>query len=137
MIKVIKVIMYVFRNNKGKKEFFILHRKKGDIVTLTGHVGDFIKDETLEDAAKRETKEELGLDPIKTTDLKICVEVCIEKPEGNIFGEEHAFLIEIPNKDVYFLEANEKHKWYLLEELHKVLTYPNQKEPLDKIKQLI
>jgi len=63
MKKVVKVLMFVFRNNNGKKEFFVLHRKRGDRVVLTGHVGDVFKGESLEQAALREVKEELGVDP--------------------------------------------------------------------------
>ncbi len=137
MKKVVKVIMYIYRNNKGKKEFFTLHRKRGDCVVLTGHVGDKeeTKNESLKDAAERETIEELGVKPISIIDLK--TKVYVKIPRNNTAGYEHAFLIQIPNKDVHFLEGEEKHKWHTLEQLHKVLTYPNQKEPLDKIKKCL
>ena len=46
MERFVKVLMYVYRDNNGKKEFFVLHRKKGDIVALTGHVET--EDENLE-----------------------------------------------------------------------------------------
>jgi 8-oxo-dGTP pyrophosphatase MutT (NUDIX family) len=140
MKKFIKAIMYVYRDNNGKKEFFVLHRKRGDIVTLTGHVADKeeIKDESIEDAARRETIEELGVEPIKVIDLNMSVYVKIEKVnEEDQEGYEHAFLVQIPNKDVHFLEGDEEHKWYTIDELYNVLTYSNQKEPLDKIKDLL
>ena len=134
MKNVAKVIMYIYRENNGKKEFFVLHRKKGDCVVLTGHIGDReeIKDESLGDAAKRETIEELGIEPISIIDLKVKTYVEIER--NNAAGYEHAFLIQIPNKDVHFLEGNEKHRWHLLEELDAILTYSNQREALNKIK---
>lgn len=136
MKDIVKVIMYIYRNNEGKKEFFVLHRKRGDSVVLTGHVGDEeeIKNESLRDAVKRETIEELGVEPISIIDLKMKIYVEIE--ENNEAGYEHAFLIQIPNKDVCFLEGKEKHRWHLLEELDAVLTYSNQKKPLNKIKEL-
>lgn len=140
MKKFVKAIMYVYRDNNRKKEFFILHRKRGDVVTLTGHVADReeIKNESIEDAARRETIEELGVEPIKIIDLDMSTYVEIEKvSEEDHAGYEHAFLIQIPNKDVHFLEDDEKHKWYSIDELYKVLTYSNQKRPLDKIKKLI
>lgn len=123
--------MYVYRNSNEKKEFFVLHRKKGDVVVLTGHV----EDETLEQAAKREVIEELGVEPKNIINLDI--NVSVEIKENNELSIEHAFLIEIPNKDVHFLEGDEKHKWHSLEELSQVLTYSNQKEPLSKIKEIL
>ena len=139
MCEVVKAIMYVYRENDGKKEFFILHRKRGDVVTLTGHVADSeeIKDESIEDAARRETIEELGVEPISVIDLEMKTEVEMEEKGGEIVSIEHAFLIQIPNKDVHFLEDEEEHKWYTIDELHNVLTYSNQKKPLDKIKEVL
>ena len=133
MIKVNKAIMYVYRVNE-RKEFFILHRKRNDVVTLTGHIE---KGESNIEAARRETIEELGVEPIKITDLNIKTDVLLEKNGEKILSIEHAFLIEIPNKDVHFLEASEKHRWHTLDELYNVLTYPNQREPLNKIKEII
>ena len=132
MRKVVKVLMYVYRDNSGKKEFFVLHRKKGDVVVLTGHVGDFIKDETIEQAAAREAEEELGVKPEKILKLDMFVDVII--PEKQVESREHAFLIKIPNKDVHFLEGDERHQWHSFRELSQVLTYSNQKKPLVNIK---
>lgn len=131
--------MYVYRENDGKKEFFILHRRRGDVVTLTGHVGDReeIKDESNEDAARRETVEELGVKPISVINLETKTEVEMQERGGDIVSVEHAFLIQIPNEDVHFLEDDEEHKWYTINELYSVLTYTNQKKPLDKIKEIL
>jgi len=137
MKKVVKVLMYVYRDNDGKKEFFVLHRKKGDVVVLTGHVGDHFINETLEQAAKREIKEELGVEPKNLVNLNISINVNMQERGKDIISTENAFLVEIPNKDVHFLEGDEKHKWYSLEELSGVLTYSNQKEPLSKIKEIL
>lgn len=139
MCRVIKAIMYVYRENDGKKEFFVLHRRRGDVVTLTGHVADSeeIKDESNEDAARRETIEELGVKPISVIDLEMKTEVEMQEGRGDIVSVEHAFLIQIPNEDVHFLEDDEKHQWYAIDELYNVLTYTNQKKPLDKIKEIL
>ena len=136
MKNVVKVIMYIYRNNEERKEFFVLHRKIGDSVVLTGHVGDEeeIKNESLKDAARREIIEELGVEPMSVIDLK--TKIYVEIKENNEAGYEHAFLIQIPNKDVCFLEGKERHRWHSLEELDAVLTYSNQKKPLNKIKEI-
>lgn len=130
MKKVVKVLMYVYRNNNGQKEFFVLHRKRRDKVVLTGHV----EKESLGQAAKREVKEELGVGPKDIINLGLAVDVYIKEKDEE--SREHAFLIEIPNKDVRFLEADEKHKWHSLQDLYKILTYPNQKKPLFRITQI-
>jgi len=139
MRRVVKVIMYIYRDNDGRKEFFILHRKRNDVVTLTGHVADSeeIKDESIKDAARRETIEELGVEPISVIDLEMNIEVEMEERGKDIISVEHSFLVQIPNKDVHFLEGDEKHQWHTINELYNTLTYPNQKKPLDKIKELI
>lgn len=137
MKKVIKVLMYVYRENNGSKEFFVLHRKIKDAVILTGHVGDHINGESLEDAARRETVEELGVEPISIINLSTNVDVELEKNKEDILSTEHSFLIKIPNKNVHFLEGDEKHKWHSLDELYDVLSYDNQKKPLDKIKEFV
>ncbi len=131
MNKVVKVLMYVYRNNNGKKEFFVLHRKRGDVVVLTGHV----EDETLEQAAAREVEEELGVRPENIIDLETFIDVIV--PDKEVKSREHAFLIKIPNKDVHFLEGDEKHQWHSLEELPDVLTYSNQKQPLKKLDKVV
>lgn len=134
MKKVVKAIMYVYRKNNGKKEFFVLHRKIGDAVILTGHVGDNNINESTKDAAIREVVEELGVEPLMTIDLKIRAGVELLENGKKIMSEEHSFLIEILNKDVHFLEGDEEHKWHSISDLYNVLTYVNQKKPLDKIK---
>ena len=135
MKKVIKVLMYVYRNRNRRREFFVLYRKKGDVVVLTGHVGDIIPNESFDQAVKREIKEELGAEVKNIINLNISTIAKIK--EDNTLSTEHAFLIEIPDKNVRFLEGDEEHKWHPLEELSKVLTYPNQKEPLRKIKEIL
>jgi len=136
MKKVTKVLMFVWRKKGNRKEFFVLHRKRGDCVVLTGHVGDSIPDETFKQAVRREIKEELGIGPRTINDLDFKVTVKIK--EDKELSTEHAFLVEIPsNKEVKFLEGDEKHHWYPLEKLFEVLTYPNQKAPLGRIKKLI
>jgi 8-oxo-dGTP pyrophosphatase MutT (NUDIX family) len=135
MKAVIKVVMFVYRQHNKQNQFFVLRRKGGDNVILTGHVGDHIHNETLEDAARREVKEELGVDCLSITDLDYSVTVTLEKHDKT--SEEHAFLIEIPDQYVYFLEGDEPHSWHSFSELKDILTYDSQKGALTKIKAVL
>lgn len=76
MKKVTKVLMYVYRKKKKGKEFFVLHRKKGDNVVLTGHVEP---NEFLKQTVKREIKKELGVKPKKIVNLDMKIIVRIKK----------------------------------------------------------
>ena len=131
MEKVTKVLMYIYRRNSGKIEFFVQDHHAGYFSVLSGHVGDNIPDETLADAARRETVEELGVEPISVKDLDFCETV--ELPKHNKISTENAFLIEIPNKDVHYLEGDEKHIWVSPDKLVETLTFQHQKKAAEKI----
>lgn len=136
MKKVTKVLMFVWRKRGDRKEFFVLHRKRGDSVVLTGHVGDIYLNESFEQAVKREIKEEIGVKPKNIINLNIKTVAKIK--ENHTLSIEHAFLVEIPNnKEIKFLEGEEKHGWYSVEKLPKVLTYSNQRKPITRVKKLI
>lgn len=135
MQKVTKILMFAYRRNDGRIEFFVQHRHDGDDSVLSGHVGDNITDETLEQAARRETIEELGVEPISVTDLKH--REVVELKKWGKLATEWAFLIEIPNEDVHYMEGDEKHSWYTLDELAGALTWPNHQRVVPKIKKLL
>lgn len=134
MEKVVKVMMFVFREHGGEKQFFALHRHGGDNVVLTGHVGDYIAGESLEEAARREVKEELGVEAISITPIDYQTTVRIQN--DTVESTEHGFFIQIPNEDVHFLEGDEPHQWYSLDELATVLTYDSQKSAIPHVKRL-
>lgn len=127
MTKIVKVLLFIYRVKRNQPEFFILHRQKGDYVVLTGHVE---LNENLEDAAKREIIEEIGVTPLKIFNLNHSVEVNL--PQG--LSKEHAILIEIPpNIDPHYLPSNEMNLWVGLAQLSHLLTYDNQKSFLPYI----
>jgi len=135
MQKVTKILMYAYRVNNGQREFFVQHNHNGYQNVLSGHVGDHIANETLEQAARRETIEELGVEPISVTDLNH--KEVVELPQWDKLSTEWAFLIEIPNKEVHFLEGNEEHRWYTLDQLEEALTFPNHQRAVPKIKAIL
>lgn len=130
MEKVTKVLMFVWRKTKDKKEFLVLHRpEQKDRVVLTGRVEG---GESFKEAVEREIGEELGLKPKNIIDLNF--QVLVKIKEGRLLSQEHAFLVEIPPQEVNFLEYKAEIHWYSLKELAKVLTYPNQREAVARIK---
>lgn len=135
MQKVTKVLMFAYSRNNGRPEFFILHRHDGTKSVLSGHVGDTIPDETLEQAARRETIEELGVEPISLINLNH--KEVVELKTWDKLSTEWAFLIEIPNQDVQYLEGDEEHGWYPLDKLEEVLTWPNHQRVVPKIRKIL
>lgn len=117
--------MYVYRLTENGPEFFVQDHHDGYKTVLSGHVGDIHPNETLADAAERETKEELDVTPLEVT--KIGHTETVELPKWNKLSTEHAFLIEIPNEDVQYLNGEEKHIWVKPENLESTLTFDHQK----------
>lgn len=61
----------VIKIDKNKKcVLLVKHAKYGHWSFPKGHIGDSVKDETKEEAAVRETKEETGIDAVITYALK-------------------------------------------------------------------
>lgn len=131
MERVRKVMMFVYRIHNKEKQFFVLKRRSGDTVVLSGHIGDIVLDESPEEAVRREIMEELGVKPLRIKDLDYSTEVVLEKYPK--VCEEHAFLVEIPDREVHFLEGPEPHEWLCFEDLPRALSYESQRNAVDKI----
>ena len=117
------------------QQFFVQHNHEGFNNVLSGHVGDNVADETLEQAAAREVVEELGVEPLSVINLEH--KEVVELKRWDKLSTEWAFLIEIPNLDVRYLEGNEQHGWYTLDQLEDALTFPNHKRAVPKIRKIL
>ncbi len=128
--KVQKVLMFVWRQGASGPEFLVLHRDpQKDCVVLTGHVED---EESLEDALKREIREELRLNVVKIIDLNFEVDVFLE--QHNVLSQEHAFLAQVPGgSQIEFWEYPAKVRWCPYADLQNVLTYQGQKKAARQI----
>jgi ADP-ribose pyrophosphatase YjhB (NUDIX family) len=131
MQAVTKVMMFPYRIHSSQPEFFVIQHEFGNVVP-TGHVGDTIKDESLEGAARREIEEELGVKAESIIDLDYVSTV--ELPTANKLSTEHAFLVRIPDQEVTFLEAKRPHLWVSLNDLADTLSFDQQKGAIPKIK---
>ena len=132
MKKVEKAMMFVWRDNNGIPEFFVLHRTIGDRVILTGHLE---AGETPSEAANREIQEELGVLPLSLQAIPYISEVILE--DGHKQSVEHPFLVQIPNQPVEFLEYEARGEWHPFAELTNLLTYEGQKSVLPYIEKII
>jgi len=134
MDRVTKVLMFIWREKGGKKEFLVLKRQEQkDCVALTGHLE---AGESREQAVKREVLEELGVSAKAMIDLNFQITVFLK--HLNVESEEHSFLAEIPfEKQTIFLEYEARVAWYSYQDLIKKLTYPNQRKAAAKIKKFL
>lgn len=134
MKKVQKVMMFMHRTGKPDS-FFVVHRvNRDDYVIPTGHVE---ANETLEQSARREVEEEIGVRPIRVLETGYTVVSILE--EGAKQSTETAFLIEIPDQEVQFLEQSKDGtpdgvgSWILREDLANVLSYAGQVNAVDSL----
>lgn len=133
MREVTKVMMFIYRVHGNEPEFFVRYDAQFDHnVVLTGHVEP---GETLEEAARRETDEELKAEILSIKDLEYSHTVTLSYHMK--ISHEHAFLVQVPDRDYKFLEGVDDHQWARLSELSEVLTYESQKGALDSIKKFL
>lgn len=129
--RITKVVFFAFRRHGGRYEFFLVTHTFGT-VALTGHVGDHVVNESLIEAVVRETREELGVKPLRVVDLHTKAEV--ELKQRGVHSTEHAFLVEVPDQALRFLEGDVPFGWVALEELEQALTFEHQRAVVPSIR---
>ncbi len=129
--RVTKVVLFAYRKHEGDYEFFLVTHDFGT-VALTGHVGDVHKHESLSEAAIRETQEEVGVLPLSIVDLGMKVEV--ELARWEVISTEHAFLVELPDRDFVFLEQPVPSRWVKISDLEAALDFENQRRAVPLIR---
>jgi len=148
----------IFRKEKGKIYYLLLHypavnRKGGHWEFTKGHIEN---NETEEDAARRETKEETGISDVKILpgfkeyikyffkkNPKITRNRIPEKVDSNkkpskwIFKLVVFFIAETKAKEVRLSEEHTGFIWLTINEAIKKTTYKNSKELLKKANDFI
>ena len=120
----------IFRKDEGKIFYLLLHYEAGHWDFPKGHIE---KGEKLEETAKRETKEETGLQDIKFVDgFKEWIKYFFKSEKGNIFKIVTFFLVETNQKEIKLSFEHTGYQWLPLEEAQKQLTFKTAKQILKK-----
>lgn len=126
--------MFIYKSGKPDFFFVVYRSNRHDYVVPTGHVEE---DETIEEAAWREVKEELGITPVSVSSTGYVVTSILEN--GTKQSTETAFLIEIPDEEVVYLETSRDGlsdgvgSWALRNELSRVLSYSGQSNAVNSL----
>jgi 8-oxo-dGTP diphosphatase len=83
--------------------------------------GEIKKDEKLEEALKREMREELGIDILKS---RKCPKVIGFDPTSRKYFELYPFIIEKYKGEIKIVEEAQKLGWFSLEEMKNIKTFP-------------
>lgn len=120
----------IFRKEGGKVYYLLLHYQSGHWDFPKGNIE---KGEKLEDTARRETKEETGIEDINfTPGLKESIKYFYRLKKKNIFKIVTFFLAETKTKKVKISWEHIGYKWLPYEEALEQLTFKNAKEILKK-----
>lgn len=126
----------IFREKNSKVYYLLLHypaakrRPKPYWDLPKGHIE---KGETLEETAKREVKEETGLDDIKIiSGFKETIKYFFRWENKNIMKFVTFFVAKTKNDKVEISEEHIGFEWLLFEEAIKRATFKNAKEIIRK-----
>lgn len=124
-------VIYKFENNEYK--YLLLHQNNNYWSFPKGHIEN---NETEEETAIRETKEECNLDIIINTNFKEIIKYII--PEKNILKEAVYFIAKPITNDIKIdkKEINE-YKWLNYNDAYQTLQFDNIKDVLNKAKNFL
>ena len=127
-----KILTFIVNKNK---ELLLLHNNPenpihgGDIwYTVTGGVEEY--DKTLEDAVKREIKEETNLDIINTKYLNISYKYTSRQ---GIECIEYAYISFVSDGNIILNEENIGYKWLNINDYVKEIHWYGNKKDLKKL----
>lgn len=118
----------MFHNGKGRK-YLLLHYESGHWDLVKGHVE---KDESEEDTASREAREETGLDIKILPGFRETIKYFFRE-KGNLINKEVVFFVaEAKTTDVTLSREHIGYEWLPFDQAIQRLTYKNAKDVVKK-----
>ena len=120
----------LFRNNAGKNEFLLLNYPQGHWDFVKGKIE---QNETLHEAAQRETKEETGITSIEFIDgFEESVEYDFRFKKENIHKKVIFFLAKTDEKNIKLSHEHNDYLWLEYNDALKKTTFENAKNVFSK-----
>jgi dATP pyrophosphohydrolase len=129
-----KVLVFpFFRENTGQVKYAIFNK----VDTFLGRQGGYWQSiaggveegETLTDAARREAREEGGIDASNLLPLDSRSSYVV----GDTIIDQSAFAIELPTREIRLSEEHSEYRWVTLEEALSLLKFPDYKVALREL----
>ena len=125
----------LFRNNSGKNEFLLLNYPQGHWDFVKGKIE---QNETLYEAAIRETREETGITNIEFIDgFEESVEYDFRFKKENIHKKVIFFLAKTDEKNIKLSHEHNDYLWLEYSDALKKTTFENAKNVLTKANEFL
>ena len=125
----------LFRNNSGKNEFLLLNYPQGHWDFVKGKIE---KNETLHEAALRETREETGISNIEFFDgFEESVEYDFRFKKEDIHKKVIFFLAKTDEKNIKISHEHNDYIWLEYDDALKKTTFENAKGVLSKANEFL
>jgi|SRR3989344_5632246 len=131
MTKEISAGMVVY-NPKLKKYLLLEYETHWGFVK-----GGVEKNETREEAAKRELKEETGIREFKYLDFEAKISYFYRKNKETVYKEVVFFLITTKNEEIKISNEHKSYRWCDVKEANKLIKFKNTKDVFEEANKLI
>ncbi len=128
-----KVWVIVYRVDKAEANLLLLKPNPEpnmtyDYYVITGGVED---NESIEQAAIRETIEEIGIEPSRIVNLNITMSYLNKNTGEEVV--ENCFVAQVDNSDIILNEEHIAYKWFSISEFEETIWWTDSREKLREI----
>lgn len=133
MDALIKIWVIVYRIDKAGTKLLLLKPNPEpnltyDYYVITGGVED---GESIEQAAKRETYEEIGIEPLSINNLKFLMSYR-NKDTGDEVAE-HCFAAQVDNSNIVLNQEHIDFRWFSIREFEEKIWWTDSRDILNEI----